>query len=82
MKFTIVTCTWNSASTVLQTIRSVQQQRYADFEHVFVDGGSTDGTLEVIATECPGACVLHGVSGGISRASRCLSQATARRSRR
>ena len=68
MKFSIVTCTWNSAATLGETIRSVRTQTYTDVEHLFVDGGSTDGTLELIARECPQATVLHGVSGGISRA--------------
>lgn len=68
MKFSIVTCTWNSAATLAETIRSVLAQDFPDVEHVFVDGGSTDGTLELIARECPKATVHHGVSGGISRA--------------
>lgn len=68
MKFSIVTCTWNSAATLSETIRSVRAQTYPDVEHLFVDGGSTDGTLELIARECPQATVLLGVSGGISRA--------------
>lgn len=68
MKLSVVTCTWNSAATLGDTITSVQSQRNADIEHIFVDGGSTDGTLEMIAERCPQARVLHGVSGGISRA--------------
>lgn len=68
MKFSIITCTWNSIATLAETIQSVQAQTHPDIEHLFVDGGSTDGTLELIARECPGAKVLLGVSGGISRA--------------
>lgn len=68
MKFSIVTCCWNSAATLGETIASVQSQSHADVEHLFVDGGSTDGTLAMIAAACPQARVLHGVSGGISRA--------------
>ena len=68
MKFSIVTCTWNSVATLADTIRSVKSQTHRDIEHLFVDGGSTDGTLELIARECPQARVLQGISGGISRA--------------
>lgn len=68
MKFSIVTCTWNSVATLAETIRSVHAQTHTDIEHLFVDGGSTDGTLELIARECPEAVVLRDVSGGISRA--------------
>jgi glycosyltransferase involved in cell wall biosynthesis len=68
MKFSIITCTWNSVATLAETIASVQAQQGVDIEHIFVDGGSTDGTLELIASSCPGALVLSGVRGGISRA--------------
>lgn len=68
MRFSIVTCTWNSGATLAETIRSVRMQTHPDVEHIFVDGGSTDGTLQLIERECPRALVLRGVSGGISRA--------------
>lgn len=68
MKFTIVTCTWNSAATVAETIDSVNGQQGVQIEHVFVDGGSTDGTLDIIARMAPNAVVLNDRRGGISRA--------------
>jgi glycosyltransferase involved in cell wall biosynthesis len=68
MKFSIITCTWNSMATLPETVESVRNQDYADVEHIFVDGGSTDGTLEYISRECPASTVLINVSGGISRA--------------
>lgn len=68
MKFTIVTCTWNSAATLAETIESVNAQQGVDIEHIFVDGGSTDGTLDIIARMAPGAVVLRDRRGGISRA--------------
>ena len=45
--FTIVTCTWNSIAFLGESIRSVREQDYPHVEQVFVDGGSTDGTLEL-----------------------------------
>ena len=44
----IVTATWNCASTLPDCIASVARQCYANREHVIVDGASTDGTLDVI----------------------------------
>lgn len=68
LKVSVVTCTWNSAATLTDTIDSVQQQSYRDVEHIFVDGGSTDGTIEMIRARCPSARLLTDITGGISRA--------------
>ncbi|MGE0312778.1 MAG: glycosyltransferase [Lautropia sp.] len=53
MKFSIVTCTLNSEAWLAASIASVQAQRHRDVEQIFVDGGSTDGTLDLIA-QVPG----------------------------
>lgn len=45
---TIVTVVLNAAATLERTIRSVVQQPFADYEYVIIDGGSTDGTLEIL----------------------------------
>jgi glycosyltransferase involved in cell wall biosynthesis len=68
VKISIVTCTWNSEPYLAETIASVQAQDYANIEFVFVDGGSTDGTLQRITTLPRPVTVLHDVKGGISRA--------------
>ena len=44
----IVTVTFNSARTLQATLESVIAQSYANIEHVIVDGGSSDGTMELI----------------------------------
>ena len=47
-KITIVTPSFNSIHTIRETLDSVANQDYAEVEHIVVDGGSTDGTLEVL----------------------------------
>lgn len=48
MKVSIITCTYNSAKTVADTIRSVNAQTYTNIEHIIVDGLSKDNTLEIV----------------------------------
>lgn len=55
-------------ATLPQTVASVLAQKDANFEHIFVDGGSTDGTLEYIRGLPHGPRILEGVGGGIARA--------------
>jgi len=44
----VITVALNAAATLERTIRSVQAQTMSSTEHIFVDGGSSDGTLEII----------------------------------
>lgn len=48
MKITIITVCLNSADTIEKTIKSVISQDYTEKEYILVDGGSTDGTIEII----------------------------------
>jgi len=48
MKITIITATYNSASTIAYCIASVNTQTYPDIEHIIIDGASKDGTVEII----------------------------------
>jgi glycosyltransferase involved in cell wall biosynthesis len=47
-KISIVTASFNSIKTIVETIESVKKQDYPNWEHWVIDGGSTDGTLEVL----------------------------------
>ena len=49
MKFTIVTPAFNSAVTIRDTLESIRKQDYPDVEHIIIDGGSKDGTLNIVA---------------------------------
>ena len=48
MKISIVTATFNSSATLRDTIKSVLGQTYRDFEHLIIDGGSKDDTLDIV----------------------------------
>ena len=48
MKISIITVCFNSANTIADTINSVNSQSYKSIEHIFVDGGSTDQTVEIL----------------------------------
>ncbi len=44
----IITVVYNGAATLERTIRSVAAQTYKNIEYIIVDGGSKDGTLEIV----------------------------------
>lgn len=49
MKITIITVTYNSATTIKDTLESVKNQTYKDIEHIIIDGASKDNTLAIVA---------------------------------
>lgn len=48
MKYSIITINYNNRDGLRKTIESVVNQSYKDFEYIVIDGGSTDGSREVI----------------------------------
>lgn len=68
MKISVITCTWNSSAFLPQSIASVLAQDHDDIEYIFVDGGSSDGTLDMIAAVPRPVILIENVRGGISRA--------------
>ena len=48
LKISIITIVFNDAIGLEKTIKSVINQTYDNVEYIIIDGGSTDGTLDII----------------------------------
>jgi GT2 family glycosyltransferase len=65
----VLVVTWNRREDTLETIRSVYEQAYQNFETVLVDNGSTDGTVDAVRQTYPEVRVVTldrniGISSG------------------
>lgn len=47
LKITVVTAVYNGEEYIEECIKSIMNQTYQNFEHIIMDGGSTDNTLEI-----------------------------------
>jgi glycosyltransferase involved in cell wall biosynthesis len=63
-KISVITPCLNSARYVGEAIESVVEQRYPHVEHIVADGGSTDGTLELLSRYSH-LTILAGPDGGV-----------------
>lgn len=48
LKISVITPVLNGAEYIEMCIRSIMNQTYQNFEHIIMDGGSTDGTVEIV----------------------------------
>ena len=48
MKLSLITVTYNSSKTLIDTLQSVLSQSYSDIEYIIVDGASKDNTVSII----------------------------------
>lgn len=68
-RISIVTPSYNQAPFLEETIRSVLLQGYPNLEYIVMDGGSTDGSIEIIERYRPRLSYVHiGPDGGQSAA--------------
>ena len=44
----IITAVYNGSATIGETIKSISAQTFTNFEYIIIDGGSTDGTLDIL----------------------------------
>ncbi|MEM7130723.1 MAG: glycosyltransferase family 2 protein [Chloroflexota bacterium] len=49
----VIICSWNRKDDILETLPSIYQQNYKNYEIIVVDNGSTDGTVDVLRAEHP-----------------------------
>ena len=62
----VVTITWNAAGVIAPTLASLRAQTCSDFEHVVIDGASSDATLELVRRDgVPGARILSEPDRGL-----------------
>lgn len=58
MKVSIITVCYNSRATIADALRSVAAQSWPQIEYIVIDGGSTDGTVEMVRELAPAGTVL------------------------
>jgi hypothetical protein len=76
-RISVITPSFNQGPFIEQTIRSVLDQRYPRLEYIVIDGGSTDGSVELIArheggltfwSSEPDRGQVHAINKGLARA--------------
>ena len=77
MKVSIITINYNDLSGLKKTVESVREQSWTDYEHLIIDGGSTDGSTEYIISNAsffsyavsePDKGIYNAMNKGITRA--------------
>nr|AXL96544.1 glycosyltransferase [Providencia alcalifaciens] len=58
MKVSIITATYNSSQTIIDTIKSLEEQTYSNIEYIIIDGASKDNTLELIKENCTKVSII------------------------
>lgn len=78
VKVSVITAVFNRVETIAQALASVRSQSWPQVEHIVIDGGSTDGTLEVLRAHAgdlaawvsePDGGLYDALNKGLARAS-------------
>ena len=64
LRFSVITPTFNRRDMLVEALDSVARQDWPEIEHIVADGGSTDGTLELIASR-PELRLIGGPDEGV-----------------
>jgi glycosyltransferase involved in cell wall biosynthesis len=64
----ILTPSFNQRAWLVDTLGSVASQTYPHLEHIVVDGGSTDGSVELLRAALPAGCWISEADSGQSEA--------------
>jgi glycosyltransferase involved in cell wall biosynthesis len=72
----VITPCMNAAATLQETLDSVRDQAYPDVEHIVVDGGSADGTLELLGSAAGVRWVSEPDDGRVDAANKGLAMAS------
>lgn len=76
-RISLITVCHNAAATIVDTLRSVSDQTVLPFEHIVVDGGSVDGTRDILAhwgghplkwSSAPDRGIYDAMNRGLARA--------------
>ena len=65
MKFAILTVSLNAADFIRDNLQSVAMQNYEHIEHIVKDGGSTDGTQDIVRSSGENVSLIEQADGGI-----------------
>jgi glycosyltransferase len=65
LKVSIITATYNSDKTIVDTLNSIKKQSYTNIEHIIIDGVSRDNTIELVKATNPNCIIYQEKDDGI-----------------
>jgi len=65
MKISVITISYNAENTIEKTLKSIKNQSYNNIEHIIIDGGSKDSTLEICNSFSHEAKIISELDNGV-----------------